>query len=666
MSYLKGPLFVLLSLLSVTSVVHSRAPGDIDYFIANGDYLDVTISPDGRHLAALVRGEESYALVFLDVRDFSVVGGMKTGRGELILDPQWASNKRVIFRIADFTPGWEQPRGTGELWAVDTDGGRLKLLAGYRANDSRSDSRIRHQENRLATFDVLSSLPGDAKYVLVVEYPWEKTGTWYRDTRNTYPVVHRMHIYSGKLRKVEALPHRGASVFADRDGELRYLTWADEEATLRSAYREQGGDEWKDAARFDAGRSPRVYAIDKATGRLYLKVRHGPGEQDGVVLLDPQTGERQVLVNDLQSNITHVLYDAVTTFPVGVISVPSQPRYDYFEDMHPLVRLHRGLRQHFSGQLVDITDSDASGKLHVIRVESDTNPGEFYLFDSERKEARFLFSNRSWMDVALLSPKEALTIRARDDLEVPALLTMPKSDGDAAVPLIVLSHGGPHGIRSPWQFEEEVQLLASRGYAVLEVNFRGSGGYGQRFMERGYGQWGGAMIDDIEDAVNAVRQRYPQLGKVCSYGASFGGFASLALATREPEWLACAVGFAGVYDLAEMYKRGDIPTLRTGEGYLNRALGTDEAELDTYSPAKNAGRIKVPVLLVHGGQDRRVPQYHSEVMRDALAKAGGDVELIIDPTVGHGMFGEDRRGEFWARLLAFFGEHLRSEPLASR
>ena len=647
--------FVFALLLLCTGAL-ARDPQDSRYYIANGDYLDLRLSPDAKHLAALVRSESTYALVFLKASDFSVVGGMKTANEELILEYHWVNNERVVFEIAEFRAGWELPSGTGELWAVNLDGSDVKLLAGIRAQDANSGSRIKKRERSFATFELLNTLPDDPKNILVIEHPWEQRGNWFYDTRSTFPIVSKLNVKSAKRRKVSTLPHRGANAFSDWSGRLRFMSWVDEEAEVRSAYRQSDQDPWVDGELLaDATESVRVYGIDDEEDTVYLGYPEGPNEIEAIYKLQLETGMRESLLDTLESDVTNIIYDPVTSIPVAIVSVPSGPRYDYLDPKHPIARFHRSLAKAFDGQLVDIVSSDQEGNLHIVRVESDTNPGEFYVYDTRTKEARFVFANRSWMDVTKLAPKIPLSVEVRDSVRVPALLTLPSDESEEKSVLIVYAHGGPHGVRSPWQFEEEVQLLAANGFAVLQVNHRGSGGFGERFIEIGYKEWGGAMIDDIEDVVEKVLQEYAgRIKGVCAYGASFGGYASLALAARDPEWLDCAAGFAGVYDLAAKYEKGDIPTLPFGEAYLEKSIGTDEKQLRDYSPVYHADAISVPVLLIHGGKDRRVPIYHAKKMHKALLDAKKDVQLVVDGTVGHGLYSEEKRAAHWESLMDFF------------
>jgi dipeptidyl aminopeptidase/acylaminoacyl peptidase len=236
---------------------------------------------------------------------------------------------------------------------------------------------------------------------------------------------------------------------------------------------------------------------------------------------------------------------------------------------------------------------------------------------------------------------------------------MPRHAAGARLPMVLLPHGGPHDVADEWFFDPDAQFLASRGYAVLQVNFRGSNGRGLSFRHAGYRQWGGKIQDDLVDGVRwAIGQGEVDAKRICVYGASFGGYSALMLAAREPGMFRCAVGYAGVYDLNQMASTGEAKASKRLRATLARTIGTDKAELDRYSPAMQAERITIPVLLVHGGKDKRAPLAQAEAMRAALVKAGHPPEWLVAPNEGHGFYDTRNVTEFYQRLEAFLARHL--------
>ncbi len=225
--------------------------------------------------------------------------------------------------------------------------------------------------------------------------------------------------------------------------------------------------------------------------------------------------------------------------------------------------------------------------------------------------------------------------------------------------MVVLPHGGPFGARDDWFFDTDAQFLASRGYAVLQVNFRGSGGRGVNFEEAGYRQFGGKMMDDLIDGVKWANA-LPEIdaGRVCVYGISFGGYAALMLPVREPAMFKCAVGYSGRYDLKSRFTQDSYRGEKRAQHFLAKTMGTDSAALDRQSPVALAAQIKLPVMLVHGGNDKTTELGQAKAMRNALAASGNPPEWVLENDEGHGFYDAQRRKEFFQRLEVFLGKHI--------
>lgn len=259
-----------------------------------------------------------------------------------------------------------------------------------------------------------------------------------------------------------------------------------------------------------------------------------------------------------------------------------------------------------------------------------------------------------------------VSLRARDGLELHGFLTLPAGAGGRPSPLVVLPHGGPYWVYDSWGFDSDVQLLARAGYAVLQINFRGSGNYGRAFRLAGAREWGGAMQDDLTDATRwAIQEGIADPDRICLYGASYGGYASLMGVAKEPDLYRCAVGYVGVYDL-QMMRREDMRQGSLGLRTWSREwVGNDAAALAAASPTTLAHKIKVPVFLAAGGEDKVAPIAHSETMERALKRAGVAVETLYYPKEGHGFYTVEHRREFYSRLLDFLDRHIGSRRAAT-
>ena len=248
---------------------------------------------------------------------------------------------------------------------------------------------------------------------------------------------------------------------------------------------------------------------------------------------------------------------------------------------------------------------------------------------------------------------------ARDGLKIPAYLTLPKHREAKNLPLIILPHGGPYGVRDTLDYNSEVQFLANRGYAVLQPNYRGSDSYGEEFYKKGVGQIGRAMQDDLDDGMDWLVERgIADPGRVCLVGASYGGYAALWGVTRNPKRYRCAASFAGVTDLRKQLKYdGRFLSSRYKRKWKTTVKGDDEFDLDSVSPARTASRLTRPILLAHGKKDSNVPFSQFNMFRSALEKAEKKAELVVYEDEGHGFSNPENEQNWLKKLEAFLQKH---------
>jgi dipeptidyl aminopeptidase/acylaminoacyl peptidase len=317
------------------------------------------------------------------------------------------------------------------------------------------------------------------------------------------------------------------------------------------------------------------------------------------------------------------------------------------------------LRTHFKDAYINFTSETLDLSLAVARVSAPRIPPVFYLVDVKKQKVLQMLPAFPDLKPEDLAPTDPIEVVVRDKMKIRGYLTTPKGSTMKNLPMIVLVHGGPHGPYDRYDFDPEAQLFASRGFAVLQVNFRGSGGRGRDFENAGFGKWGREMEDDITDVVKwAIAYGVADRERIGIYGGSYGGYAALTGVFREPDLFQCAIGFAGVYDLPLMFEKGDIRELDRDVQYLQAAVGTDTEELRRRSPVYNADKIKVPVMLIHGRLDERVPFEHALRMRAALEKVGNPPVWISESGEEHGLGAEPNRVENYEKMLAFFARHL--------
>ncbi|MEL7451245.1 MAG: prolyl oligopeptidase family serine peptidase [Pseudomonadota bacterium] len=635
-------------------------PLPIEHFVKDSDYLDVALSPSGKHLAARVGIEGRVVMVVLDRETNEIVGRVAPGEGSAVHSVEWINDKRLLFSYSADTIDLDAAVPTGELFGVDFNGKRLELLAGFRASDAKTGTRLRKKDSDKASFYLVNTLEGDEKHVLIISHPWSLEGnTWY-DNRNKFPTISRMNVYNGRQKPVETLPFRNATAYSTNDGKVRFVTYENEDSTFSAAFRENEDAEWqplKDV--FDLGREMLVVGLNKAGDAAFLRGAYGDEGYQTIYRLDFATRSVEPVFTDLDADIIDWVADAATGEIAAGKSVRGKPRYHYAADDSEMQYTHKKLAKAFVEQEMDILSWTQDGTEFVVRVSSDTNPGSYYLFNDETNKADFFWANLSWIDPRQMRPMLIDEVETPDGFSLPVRLTLPEGPGPA--PLVVHPHGGPHGVADLWTFDRQVQFLANRGYAVLQVNFRGSGHFGSRFRQAGYREWGGKMIDDIALATKWAMERPDIDGdRVCAYGASYGAYATYMLAAREPELLKCAAGYVGVYDLSAFMTTGDIPASWGGKGYLERVLGTDESVLEAYSPVNHAGQIQANTLLVHGDRDIRAPIAHAKAMRKALEAAGNAPVWIELGLSGHGAGSLKNRLKLYEGLVGFLDANLKA------
>jgi dipeptidyl aminopeptidase/acylaminoacyl peptidase len=303
----------------------------------------------------------------------------------------------------------------------------------------------------------------------------------------------------------------------------------------------------------------------------------------------------------------------------------------------------------------------------LVTSTSDTYPGGYILLDTNTNKMERIAESRSWIDPEKMSPMQRVRYAARDGLNIPAMLTLPKSAGGKSaknLPLVVDIHGGPHAPGAHWGYDETAQFLASRGYAVLQPSFRGSTGFGRSFLEAGYKQWGLAMQDDITDGVLwAIKQGYADPKRVCLMGASYGGYATLYGLIKEQGMFRCGVAAVAVTDLDLLFSVSWSDTYRSDDvqASMRERIGDPKTDAEAFkkvSPLYQADKVSAPVLLFFGSDDRRVPLIHGEKFKAALDAANKPNELIVYTAEGHGFNKLEHQVDYWRRVEAFLGKHL--------
>jgi dipeptidyl aminopeptidase/acylaminoacyl peptidase len=467
-----------------------------------------------------------------------------------------------------------------------------------------------------------------------------------------------MDVYSGRHSVVARAPVKGASFYLDNSGAVRFAMGAEYDNVSLLYHRENDAAVWKivnDETYSKRVEIPLGFSEDNRTAYLRVEQPSGP---DAIVAYDTTTGERKELLRGESSDPALIVRKfGASQAPVGAIYTDGRPHSRFFDPKGTEASLYKMLEAAFPDDAVMVTSTTRDGKTALVGTYSDRDPGSFYVFDMETKKASYLLSRRSWVDPARMAAVKPVQLKARDGVPMRGYLTLPQGKGERNLPLVVYPHGGPFGVYDVWGFDTDPQILAAAGYAVLQVNFRGSGNYGRSFYQSGALKWGLAMQDDLTDATRwAIDQGIADRSRICIYGASYGAYASLMGAAKEPDLYRCAAGYVGIYDLPTLSAKDSRESKRM-KTWNSEWMGTSES-LAAVSPNRIANRIKVPVFLAAGGEDETAPIEQSKKMERALAQAGVPVETLYYPTEGHGFYTLEHRREYYDRLLAFLQRHI--------
>lgn len=652
-------LFLAACLLPMGTAAATAPAYKIEDFVRHATYGTVKISPNGDYLALTVDHGDQDVLTVMRTSDLRIVKVNQLPDKKSVGSFHWVSPERLMFNAVRKMGGYAQPFPTGEWFAVNADGSQPRPLIFYGTRDATQRGKAVGNQ----TFSLLDPLDGDDQYVLMQSrYP--------RSAEGMGTELVRLDVVSGRRTTLARAPKANCSISVDAEKQPRFA--------ICSSSRDESGeyDERSELYRLDDGRWTLVNASSTDGKHLYVLHTTVDGtvyvmEDDtnnpvAVGILDTATGNFQKLFQDDVADVSDYVWSTDDRTLLAVVTEAGAPEISMIDEAHPDASLFASLAQSFPGQVVDFSSHTLDGKQIVVSVYSDTNPGELYLFDRDSGQARFLMSNRQWLDKDRMASVQPFTFTARDGKLIHGYLTVPHGSDGRNLPLIVNPHGGPIGPRDQWGFNWEAQLFASRGYAVLQVNYRGSGGYGRGFQNAGHMQWGQGIQNDILDATHwAINQGHADRERICIYGGSFGGYSALMAPIREPGLFKCTFGYVGVYDVDMMFKRGDIPQRDSGLRYLRRTHGTSSTVWAENSPARRAAEVKIPVYLAAGARDERTPPEQTELMHKALVEAGNPPHgMIIQSGEMHGFYDEKNRLNLYTEMLGFFDRHIGNSPAA--
>ncbi len=651
-----------LALVSALSAAQAQTtpPVPVDAFYRDAAVEGAKLSPSGKWLA-MTTGKNTgrLGLVVFDLEKWALHSQPALFSDADIERFEWMGDDRIVFDISDRTRGSGEQRWWPGLFIVNRDGSRQRQLVALDRAVISNERRI--GPDQLPYNHQLLHVPrGNGDEVVIGEWQWDAYGEF------TGIVAKRLNVNTGRI----TLSGLGAPPFVwrwffDPDGEPRVvITRRGGRSALH--WRAPGASDWKVVTEFDPMNAPFVARYLDASGDLYVAVASGQGGTDVLKRLDFATGKPHP-----EPVVSTPGFDfrgsTISEYPGGrVLGVRVTTDAETTVWFDPRLKaLQAEADKQFPGRInrLQCRRCGEPDMVTLVLSYNDRDPGIYLLHQGSTNQWKRVSARRPEIDPRRMGSVDFARIKARDGLELPVWITTPAGAAPKNAPAVVLVHGGPWLRGRQWDWSADAQFLASRGYVVIEPEFRGSEGYGSVHERAGWRQWGQAMQDDLIDALDwALGKRWVDKNRVCIAGASYGGYATLMGLARHGERFRCGVAWAGVTDPRLMLKwRRDSDqideTLRDRHLMIGDPV-KDAAMLDANTPVLLADRIKAPLFLAYGRDDRRVPIVHGNRMRDALVAAGRPPEWVVYDGEGHGWLKVETRLDFARKLEAFLAKHL--------
>ena len=597
-------------------------------FFRNPEMSSFSLSPDGKHISYMKPWEEGNRMMNVYVRPID-------SNDEIRITDASKRSLYGYFWINDNRIAYVQDKGGDEnihIYAVDIDGKNNIDLTPFENIQAR----------------ITDDLEDDPNFMLVA---LNKRNPQIHD-------VYRLNVNNGDMDMIAENPGNISGWGTDHDGKLRIATTSDGVNTSL-LYRENEEDDFKSilTTNFKESVSPLFFTFDNK--ELYVSSNRGR-DKSAIFKFDLETAKEGELIFEHDEVDVYGLMSSKKRKVITGVSYTTDKRQIHFFDKWR-ENLQSTLESQLKGVEVAISGLSKDETKAIVVTYSDRSRGTYYYYDIENDNLTKLADLSPWLnedDMAFMKP---IKYKSRDGLTIPGYLTLPLDyKKGEKLPVVINPHGGPWA-RDNWGFNPEIQFLANRGYAVLQMNFRGSVGYGREFWEISFKQWGKTMQDDITDGVNwLIEEGIADPDRIAIYGASYGGYATLAGLTFTPDIYACGVDYVGVSNIFTLLETLP-PYWELGRQMMYEMIGNPETEkelLEAASPLFHIDKIKAPLLVAQGANDPRVKQAESDQIVDALKAKGIDVPYILKEDEGHGFYNEENQFDFYQEMEKFLDKHL--------
>ena len=469
--------------------------------------------------------------------------------------------------------------------------------------------------------------------------------------------VYRLNVKTGAIDLVEQNPGHFTGWMTDHKGQLR-IAFSTDGLNDAVYYRDTEKEPFKQIIKtnFKDKFHPLLFDFDNKNIYVRSNIKKDKAK---IQLFNPKTGRiLKTLFSHPEVDAGGLVYSKKNKKLLYTTYTTWKRQHKFFDANRE--RIYKKIQSQFPKKYIIFVSRNREEDRYAVYIGSDRDPGAYYLYDLKSKKLTEIAKIKPWLKETELAEMKAISYKSRDGLTIPAYLTLPKNSKGKNLPLIVNPHGGPSA-RDTWGYDSTAQFLANRGYAVLQMNFRGSTGYGKKFWKAGFKQWGRKMQDDVTDGVKyLINQGIADKDKVCIYGGSYGGYAALAGVAFTPDLYACGISYVGVSNLFTLLE--SIPPY--WEPFREQAYEMeghpvkDKNLLKAVSPVFHADKIKTPLFVAHGANDVRVKKAESDQIVSSLSKRGIEPLYMVKYDEGHGFANEENKIEFYTLMEEFLKKHL--------
>ena len=607
---------------------------DVKDFFKNPDATDYKLSSDGRYIAYVKSGFANTGGSRLNIYVQELTeNGILSGSEKRLTDEKLRDISGFIWKSTDTL-----------LYFTDTNGDENYHVYALNIKTGKAIDLTPFERTRAEVIDIL---PADDTHVLISH-----------NQRNpTVFDVYRININNGKSERIIKNPGNITGWITDHNGIVRLAISTDGLKTTLF-YRENEKTPPRIILQNSFKTVVRPLFFDTDNTKFYAISNRGR-DKLALVLINPTSPDEENVIYETDNvDLNNAFYSSNHKKLIAVNWYDEKYQVHFFDNK--ISSVYKKIKRHFPGEEVRI-QADDDGKYYVVHISSDRSAGSYYLYNDLNELLTKIADLSPQLKKADMAPMKPISYTSRDGLTIHGYLTLPPSKNPKNLACIINPHGGPED-RDVWGYKPEVQFLASQGYCVLQMNFRGSTGYGRSFWLAGYGQWGLKMQDDITDGVQwLIKQGIADPKRIGIYGISYGGYATLAGIAFTPDLYAAAVDYVGVSNLFTLlestppYWRPLLERQYEMIGHPQR----DKERLIATSPLLHSDKIKTPLFIAQGANDPRVNKSQSDEMVTALRKRGVTVEYMVKDNEGHGFANEENRIDFYHSMQVFLAEHLK-------